>query len=234
MKLAPDYETAKGHYDELGGLDLAPDIITLSTLISKAPDYETAKGHYDELGEQNLDVDLAVLSEMISRAPDYQSAKQYYEKAKASKLAPDEIFFNVLIDRSDSYPVARGWYNEMRKAGLVPNRFIVTTLVRQSTSFGDRFALVRKLIADGQRAGEMVYGALMAKTRDYAIVTEIISRMKRTGLKPDLFIYRHAISCAGSMEKALPIVKEMVSECIEPDDYTWRFLARYGIYYEDI
>ena len=152
-------ERLRRRLEEAAGV--APDVVSYSTLISKAPSYEEAERWFEEMKAAGVAPNVVSFSTLISKAPGYEEAKEWVDEMAVAGLGASA--YNLLISRAPTYEEAKALLGEMVAGGIAPTAGTYHALIDRAPDGEEAKALLEEMMKAGLVPNEKTYNALMGK-----------------------------------------------------------------------
>ncbi|KAG6398285.1 hypothetical protein SASPL_139740 [Salvia splendens] len=145
---------------------------------------------------KNRPLSIRFLVSLLSREPDWRRSLALLDwMHDEASYTPSVFAYNVALRnvlRAKQWEVAHGLFDEMRHRALSPDRYTYSTLITQFGKeglFNDALSWLQKMEHDRITGDLSLYLNLIELSRmlcDYSKAIAIFSRLKKSGITPDL------------------------------------------------
>ncbi|KAI3474826.1 hypothetical protein Pfo_030137 [Paulownia fortunei] len=203
-------------------LDHSVDMDELLYSIGQASDEHELYALMSPYKSRSLSIRFMV--SLLSREPDWQRSLALLDWINEEALYTPSVFaYNVVLRnvlRAKQWQIAYGLFDEMRERALSPDRYTYSTLIThfgKEGLFDDALSWLQKMEQD----------RLSRKLGDYSKAISIFSRLKRSGITPDLVAYNSMINVFGKAKlfrEARSLISEMRMAGVMPDTVSYSTL----------
>ncbi len=173
---------------------IKPNVVTYSSLISKAPYYDIAESWLETMRKKGVQPNVVTYNTLISKAPDYETAREWLGAMRQEGITPTVVTYGALISKAADFGTARSLFDAMKGEGVEPNVVTYNALILKAPNFETIKSVLEIMRQEGIHPDINSYNALVSKAPDFETAMGLIEMMKKEGIQPNLVTYNRLFS----------------------------------------
>lgn len=171
-----------------------PNVVTYSSLISKAPYYDIAVAWLETMRAKNVKPNAVTYNTLIFKAPDFETAEALLAEMRSEAIEPNVITYSTLISKADEYESAAGLFAKMEQEGIEPNTITYNALMLKSPDYEVACSWLEKMKNARLKRDVMTYNTIIYKAPDYETAKDKLSDMETEDINPNIVTYNRLFS----------------------------------------
>jgi hypothetical protein len=206
--------------------------------ISRARSYREARELYDLCIAHGVAPTNGTFATLIARARSFDEGHEVYTLYRDSGLPPDRNFLasfyaSVLRKQGGDVERALALVEELRALGLPYDGHVVRQLIDRAGSYGEAWALYRRLAGGVQRLTPTVFTGLLRHAADEAEAWAVYEELGRAGAQPSINFLNTLLGGSRTLERALAVYELIGGAGLRPDLVTFtRLIEKAGCFAE--
>jgi len=206
---------------------IKPDVVTYSSLISKAPYYSIAESWLETMRKKGVKPNVVTYNTLIFKAPDYETGKSLLQAMQGDGIKPNVITYSTIISKAPDYDTAKFWIDTMRKEAVKPNVITYNALILKANDYETTKSLIETMQKEGIQPDMNSYNALISKAPDYDTAKLWIETMQKEGIQLNVVTYNRLFSKDLSDKSADDILKWYLAQKYHPEEPIQAAIATY-------
>jgi tetratricopeptide (TPR) repeat protein len=195
-----------------------PNVVTYSSLISKAPYYDIAVAWLETMRAKDVKPNAVTYNTLIFKAPDFETAQALLGEMRSEAIEPNVITYSTLISKTEEYESAADLFAKMEQENVQPNTITYNALMLKSPDYEVACSWLEKMKKDDLKADVMTFNTLIYKAPDYETAEAKFREMGIEGIQPNIVTYNRLFSKDLSAKSAEEIIVWYLDQPYHPDE----------------
>lgn len=195
-----------------------PNVVTYSSLISKAPYYDIAVAWLETMRAKNVKPNAVTYNTLIFKAPDFETAEALLAEMRSEAIEPNVITYSTLISKTEEYESAAGLFAKMEQEGIEPNTITYNALMLKSPDYEVACSWLEKMKKDQLKRDVMTYNTIIYKAPDYQTAEDRLRDMETEDIEPNIVTYNRLFSKDLSTKPAEELIGWYLEQKYHPDE----------------
>ncbi|MBS3910182.1 MAG: hypothetical protein KGZ93_11285 [Actinobacteria bacterium] len=195
-----------------------PNIVTYTSLISKAPYYDIAVAWLETMRAKGVKPNAVTYNTLIFKAPDFETAQALLDEMRSEAIVPNVITYSTLISKTEEYESAAALFARMEQEEVQPNTITYNALMLKSPDYEVARSWLEKMKTEHSKPDVITFNTLIYKAPDFETAETKFREMGKAGIQPNIVTYNRLFSKDLSAKPAEEIIAWYLEQPYHPDE----------------
>ncbi|OFW32104.1 MAG: hypothetical protein A2074_04390 [Candidatus Aquicultor primus] len=195
-----------------------PNVVTYSSLISKAPYYDIAVAWLETMRARDVKPNAVTYNTLIFKAPDFETAHALLDEMRSEAIEPNVITYSTLISKTEEYESATTLFARMEQEDVQPNTITFNALMLKSPDYDVACSWLEMMKTEHSKPDVITFNTLIYKAPDYETAEAKFREMGKAGIQPNIVTYNRLFSKDLSIKSAEEILAWYLEQPYHPDE----------------